>query len=78
MILSWKDDSRVENLSQVVIEHMGRLCEVRMDQESLVYKPSHRSYVYLAGSESEVLINIEAIGRFKAQVETCVIQKDQT
>jgi hypothetical protein len=34
--------------------------------------------MYLARSEREVLINIEAIGRFEAQVEACVIQKDQT
>ena len=57
---------------------MGHLCGVQMNQGCLVYKPSHRSNMYLARSEREVLINIEAIGRFEAQVEACVIQKDQT
>jgi hypothetical protein len=49
-----------------------------MDQGSLVHKPSHWGNVYLAGSESEVLFYVETIGRFEAQVEASVIQKDQT
>ena len=49
-----------------------------MDQGSLVHKPSHRGNVYLAGSESEVLIYLKTIGRFEVQVEASIIQKDQT
>jgi len=77
MIFRGRDDSRVEDPRQVT-EHMGRLYGVRMDQGSLVHKPSHRGNMYLAGSESEVLIYLEAIGRFQAQCEASVIQKDQT
>ena len=76
MIMCWLDDSRVEDLRQVT-EYMSGLNCVWMDQGSLVYKPGHRGNVYLAGSESEFLIYIETIGRFEAQVEACIIQKDQ-